>query len=41
LQELHRAQPTISLTWLANQMPFEHPAEREHYMEGFRRAGLK
>lgn len=41
LQELRRAQPTISLSWLAEQMPFEHDADREHYIEGFRRAGLK
>ena len=40
LQELRRAQPTISLAWLAEQMPFEHEADREHYIEGFRRAGL-
>jgi TolB-like protein/Tfp pilus assembly protein PilF len=40
LRELRRVQPNISLTWLANQMPFEHAAEREHYIEGFRRAGL-
>jgi len=40
LQELRRAQPNISLTWLASQMPFEHDAERKHYLEGFRRAGL-
>jgi TolB-like protein/cytochrome c-type biogenesis protein CcmH/NrfG len=40
LLELRRAQPNISLTWLASQMPFEHAAEREHYIEGFRRAGL-
>jgi hypothetical protein len=39
LQELRRAQPNISLTWLASQMPFEHDAEREHYIDGFRRAG--
>ena len=40
LQELRRAQPNFSLTWLAGQLPFEHAAEREHYLEGFRRAGL-
>lgn len=40
LLELRRAQPNISLAWLASQMPFEHAAEREHYIEGFRRAGL-
>jgi TolB-like protein len=40
LQELRRAQPTISLSWLEGQMPFEHEADRKHYLEGFRRAGL-
>ena len=40
LQELRRAQPNISVSWLADQLPFEHAAEREHYLEGFRRAGL-
>jgi hypothetical protein len=38
--ELRRAQPGISLAWIASSMPFEHEAEREHYLEGFRRAGL-
>jgi TolB-like protein len=40
LQELRRAQPNISLGWIASQMPIQHDAEREHYLEGFRRAGL-
>ena len=40
LQELRRAQPNISLAWIADQMPIKHEAEREHYLEGFRRAGL-
>lgn len=40
LRELRRAQPSISLAWIAGQMPFKHGADREHYMEGFRRAGL-
>jgi tetratricopeptide (TPR) repeat protein len=40
LQELHRAQPNISLAWIAGQMPIKLDAEREHYLEGFRRAGL-
>ena len=40
LQELRRAQPNISLAWLANQMPIKQDADREHYLEGFRRAGL-
>ena len=40
LQELRRVQPNISLAWIANQMPIMHEAGREHYLEGFRRAGL-
>jgi TolB-like protein len=40
LQELRRVQPNISLGWIARQMPIRHDAEREHYLEGFRRAGL-
>ena len=41
LRELRRTQPNISLAWIAEQMPFKHDADREHYMEGFRRAGLE
>jgi hypothetical protein len=41
LQELRRAQPNISLEWIAKQMPIKHDTEREHYLEGFRRAGLE
>ncbi|MBV8824619.1 MAG: winged helix-turn-helix domain-containing protein [Hyphomicrobiales bacterium] len=40
LQELRRAQPNISLAWIAREMPIKEEAEREHYLEGFRRAGL-
>jgi predicted TIM-barrel fold metal-dependent hydrolase len=40
LQELRRAQPNISLAWIADQMPIKQDAEREHYLEAFRRAGL-
>jgi ribose 1,5-bisphosphokinase PhnN len=40
LQELRRVQPNISLSWLASQMPFKCDADREHYLDGFRRAGL-
>jgi hypothetical protein len=39
LQALRRAQPNISLAWIASQMPIKLDAEREHYLEGFRRAG--
>jgi TolB-like protein/cytochrome c-type biogenesis protein CcmH/NrfG len=40
LQELRRAQPNISLAWIASEMPFKCEVEREHYLSGFRRAGL-
>jgi ribose 1,5-bisphosphokinase PhnN len=40
LQELRRAQPNISLAWIADQMPIKLDHDREHYLEGFRRAGL-
>jgi hypothetical protein len=40
LQELRRAQSNISLAWIASQMPIKLEADREHYLEGFRRAGL-
>lgn len=41
LDELRRSQPNISLAWIATQLPWKHDADREHYLEGFRRAGLK
>jgi TolB-like protein/tetratricopeptide (TPR) repeat protein len=41
LQELRRTQPNISLAWVATQLPWKHDADREHYLEGFRRAGLE
>jgi len=40
LAALRMAQPTISLAWLADDMPFQHDTERAHYVEAFRRAGL-
>src|SRR5580704_3022254 len=40
LQELRRVQPNISLPWIAREMPIKQDAEREHYLEGFRRAGM-
>ncbi|MFL6796779.1 MAG: winged helix-turn-helix domain-containing tetratricopeptide repeat protein [Xanthobacteraceae bacterium] len=39
-EELRRTQPNISLAWLASEMPIREAAEREHYLEAFRRAGL-
>jgi tetratricopeptide (TPR) repeat protein len=41
LQELRRVQPDISLEWIKKRIPFQHEAERQHYVEGFRRAGLR
>ena len=41
LQELRRAQPNISLAWIAGQLPWKLDSDREHYLEGFRRAGLE
>jgi TolB-like protein/cytochrome c-type biogenesis protein CcmH/NrfG len=41
LQELRRTQPNISLAWIANQLPWKLDSDREHYLEGFRRAGLE
>jgi hypothetical protein len=41
LRELRRAQPNISLAWVENQVPIRDDAERAHYLEGFRRAGLE
>ena len=35
-----RAQPNISLAWIAEHMPIRQDDDREHYLEGFRRAGL-
>jgi tetratricopeptide (TPR) repeat protein len=40
LLDLRRAQPNISLAWIASQMPIKEESEREHYVEAFRRAGL-
>jgi TolB-like protein/cytochrome c-type biogenesis protein CcmH/NrfG len=40
LHELRRAQPNVSLAWIANYMPIKKDADRERYLEGFRRAGL-
>ncbi len=40
LRELRRAQPNISLAWIAKEMPIKEEEERRHYVEGFRRAGL-
>ena len=40
LQEVRRAQPNFSLAWIASSLPFNRDADREHFLEAFRRAGL-
>lgn len=40
LDELRREQPKISLTWIATRMPIKQTADRDHYLDVFRRAGL-
>jgi TolB-like protein len=41
LQDLRRAQPNISLAWIADQMPWKDGIYREDYLQGLRRAGLE
>ena len=41
LRELRRAQPNVTLAWIANEQPMKQLADREHYLEGLRRAGLE
>ncbi len=41
LPELRRAHPEISLAWVATQLPLPLAEEREHFLEGLRRAGLE
>ena len=40
LRDLRRAQPNISLAWISSDMPIKQNAEREHYLQALRRAGL-
>jgi TolB-like protein/cytochrome c-type biogenesis protein CcmH/NrfG len=41
LRELHRAQPNVSLDWIAKEIPFKLDRDRDHYLEGLQRAGLR
>jgi tetratricopeptide (TPR) repeat protein len=41
LAACRRAQPNISLDWIASFMPIKLEADRVRYLEGFRRAGLE
>jgi TolB-like protein len=40
LGELRRAQPGVSLAWIANELPMQRCSDQKHYLEGLRRAGL-
>jgi tetratricopeptide (TPR) repeat protein len=40
LRELRRAQPNISLAWVAHEMPIKEAADRAHYLEACHRAGM-
>jgi len=40
LADLRVAQPGISLDWINEQMPCESDIDRQHYLKGFRAAGL-
>jgi hypothetical protein len=40
-KDLRAAQPNISLAWIGERMPMHRDTGREHYLEAFRRAGLK
>lgn len=40
LGELRRTQPNVSLAWIASELPMQRCSDQEHYVEGFRRAGL-
>jgi TolB-like protein/cytochrome c-type biogenesis protein CcmH/NrfG len=41
LADLRRAQPNVSRAWIAEFMPIKLAADRDRYLEGFRRAGLE
>ncbi len=41
LQGLYRTQPGLSLAWLTRELPMLRAEDREHYLEGFRRAGMR
>jgi TolB-like protein len=41
LADLRLVQPGISLGWIDEQMPWESDVDRQHYLTGFRAAGLR
>jgi TolB-like protein len=40
LAAIRREQPLLSLAWIRANVPYQTPELMEHYLEGFRRAGL-
>jgi tetratricopeptide (TPR) repeat protein len=40
LRGLRRAQPAVSLDWVATHLPIKRDIERDHLLDGCRRAGL-
>jgi TolB-like protein len=41
LEGLRRTQPGVTLAWIRAELPMLRPEDREHYLEGFRRAGME
>jgi TolB-like protein len=41
LCELRRAQPNVSLAWIARELPLPNEAEVRHFLDALRRAGLE
>jgi TolB-like protein/cytochrome c-type biogenesis protein CcmH/NrfG len=41
LEGLRRTQPGISLAWIRRELPMLREEDRAHYLEGFRRAGMR
>jgi len=41
LRDLRRVHPGVTLAWMESQLPIRLPGQREHFLEGLRRAGLE
>jgi tetratricopeptide (TPR) repeat protein len=41
IEDLRRVHPAVTITWLTRHLLVRHDAEREHFLEGLRRAGLE
>ncbi len=40
LARVHAINPTFSATFIDAVLPFRNPADRDHYIDGLRKAGL-